>query len=181
MKLACDIVSYIALAFVVIGLFCKNKDRVMFYTSIYNALIIATYFLLGQIAGSVMAIFALVRSFTYFIFAKKNMKPNLWVMILFEVVAVIAMILTWDSYISIILLVNLCMCTYTSWQDNMTILRIGFVISGFLVLAYDLIVGAYILAISETIFTTSAIISLVKNDIIPFMKKRKIKQQEIEE
>lgn len=184
MKLACDIIAYIALAFTVIGLFSKNKDRCMLFISIYNLLILLTYILMGLISGSVMVIIASCRSITFYIFSKKNIKPNLYVFLGFEIVSIVALALSWESALSIILLVNLVLTTFTSWQNNMTILRIGMAISGVLLIVYDICVGAYTLIISESIFLLSALLSIIKHDIIGAFKKRteiEIKKQESKE
>lgn len=172
MKIACDIIAYIALAFTVIGLLSKNKDRCMLFISIYNLLILLTYILMGLLSGSIMVVIASARSITFYIFSKKKIKPNIFVFLGFEIVSIVALALSWESLLSIILLVNLVLTTFTNWQNNMTILRLGMAISGVLLIVYDICVGAYTLIISESIFLLSALISIVKYDIVGRISKK---------
>lgn len=183
MKIACDIIAYVALVFTVLGLLSKNKDKCMLFISIYNLLILTTYLLMGLLSGSIMVLIASARSITFFIYSKKNLKPNIWVFMLFEVVAIVALALSWESMLSIILLVNLVLTTYTNWQNNMTVLRLGMFISGVLLIIYDICVGAYTLLFSEGVFLASAIVSIVKYDIMGIIRKRKeieLNKEEVE-
>ena len=174
MKIACDIIAYVALVFTVMGLFSKSKDRCMLFISVYNVLILITYILMGQISGSIMVVIATARSVTFFVYSKKNLKPNIFVFVLFEVVSVVALTLSWGNILSLILLTNLVFTTYTNWQNNMTVLRLGMFVSGILLIVYDICIGAYTLIISEGIFFASAVISIIKYDFIGAKKNKEI-------
>ena len=93
-------------------------------------------------------------------------------MLLFEVSFIVSIITTWTSAITLIVLFNFMIVTYTSWQDNMTIFRISCAILSPLMIFYNFYVGAYMLIICEALYFIAILVSIYKNDIL-FYKKQK--------
>ena len=83
-------------------------------------------------------------------------------MLLFEIYCVVISILMWHGPITLLMFINLIIVTYTTWQNDVRILRIGYVLSSILLFVYDILLGAYATAVSEIIMLISVIISLVK-------------------
>ena len=154
----------------IIGLFQKEKFKTMIFFTITNITMMATYFFLGRWLSIILVGIAALRTIVYYYYAKKNMKPNNFVMVLFEVLFVVTAVILWEDYVDLLMLANLCLLTYTTWQDNMKILRIGYIASSILLLVYDITVLAYVSAISEFLLLISSFASFIKYDI-----KNKIK------
>lgn len=133
--------------------------------SIANLSMGATYALLGRWLALALVVLATIRTIIYYIYARSNLKPNIYVMVAFEVLFVIVSILMWNNYLDLLMLINLCMLTYTTWQDNMKVLRIGYCVSAILLIVYNLLVHAYVGSISEIIMLIFSIIAIYKFDI----------------
>ena len=143
-----QIVSVITIITTVLALFQKEKFKTMILFTISNLSMMATYSLLGRWLSLILVGIASVRTFIYYLYAVKNLKPNYIVMVAFEVVLVIVSILLWEDYLDLLMLINLCMLTYMTWQDNMKLIRAGYVVSALLLITYDILVKAYVGMIS---------------------------------
>jgi len=91
------------------------------------------------------------------------MKPSLVVLVLFEIVAIVSGIISWQNIWSLIPIIVTVVYTYGLWQDNVTVIRITTGIAGLGWSIYDIIVRAYVGAIQEISQFISAIISLIRN------------------
>ena len=160
-----QIVSVITIITTVLALFQKEKFKTMILFTISNISMMATYSLLGRWLSLILVGIAGVRTFIYYLYAVKNLKPNYIVMVAFEVVLVIVSILLWEDYLDLLMLINLCMLTYMTWQDNMKLIRAGYVVSALLLITYDILVKAYVGMISEVILLVSSAISIIRYDI----------------
>lgn len=160
-----QIVSVITIITTVLALFQKEKFKTMILFTISNISMMTTYSLLGRWLSLILVGIASVRTFIYYLYAVKNLKPNYIVMVAFEVVLVIVSILLWEDYLDLLMLINLCMLTYMTWQDNMKLIRAGYVVSALLLITYDILVKAYVGMISEVILLVSSAISIIRYDI----------------
>ncbi len=153
-------ISLLATIFTILGILGKKKETVMLWFSLYNVVILATYFMLGRYTGSILVFVTLFKSILFYILAKKNIEPKLWILLLFEISYIAISIIFWDSYIELILVANLLLVTYLCWQSNMKLLKYGYLVSTALLITYDILVGAYTTIIAEVAFLISNIISL---------------------
>lgn len=146
-----------------LSLFQKEKWKTMLFLCVSNIVLIAIYILCGSLVGGLLTVGALLRTIVFLIYSKKNKKPNIFVLLAFEIYYIVITATLWSSYVDLFILINLMMLTYTTWQDNVKILRIGYMLSFFLLVPYDILIGAYTTVLSETILFISALVSLVKN------------------
>jgi len=167
-----NIIGIVALIVTILGILFKEKEKVMLFFSIYFILMLSTYFLKNNYAGSLLVLIGLLRSLTYYFFSKKQLKPNLYIMLLFEVAFIIGVITTWTSALTLIVLFNFMIITYTSWQDNMTLFRISCAVISPFMIFYNLYIGAYMLIACEVLYFLAILVSIYKNDIL-FYKKQK--------
>lgn len=157
------ILGIIAFCVAVFSMLFKEKSKIILCLTIYNILMLITYLLLGRYLGCVLIGIETIRSITYFIYSLKKLKPNIFVYIFFNIVGIGASVLFWASWVDIFVLINLIINTYSTWQTNVTIIKLGIIICTIFYITYDLIVGAYIYIISELAFGVSAVFSLIKN------------------
>lgn len=129
-----------------------------------NVVITLQYFLLGAYTGAVISILNAIRDIVYFLFKKNNLKPSILVLLIFEIVAIISGIMSWQNIWSIIPIIATIIYTYGLWQDNVKILRITTVIIGYGWTVYDIVVKAYVAALQVTAQGTSALIALIINN-----------------
>lgn len=163
--LIAQIISILTIVLTTIGLTKKEKYKTLIYFTLCNFTMMATYFFLNRYLSIILLGLATIRTIVYFILTIKNIKPNVFVFVFFEITIVIITIILLTDYIDLLMLINLCLVTYTTWQDDMKILRLGYIISAILLLSYDIIVGAYIGAISELVLLVSSITTFIHYNV----------------
>ena len=146
----------------IFSFFQKEKWKMMLFLSATNAVLIVTYILCNDLLGGLLVVGALIRTLVYFFYSKNNKRPEPIVMIMFEIYCIVLSIFMWKSPISLFMIINLVVVTYTTWQNDVRTLRFGYVFSSCLLLAYDILLGAYTTAISEVIMLVSVLASLLK-------------------
>lgn len=161
-----QIVSVVTVITTAIGILQKEKYKTMLCFTIANISIMTTYFLLGRYLSIILVGMACLRTFVYYAFAVKNKQPNGYIMASFQVVCVITSILLWEDYLDLLMLINLGLLTYTTWQDNMKVLRVGYIISSILLFVYNILVHAYVGAVSELIMFIASFVSFIRYDVI---------------
>ncbi len=133
----------------IISFYQKEKWKALLCMSITNCLLIATYALCGTLLSCLLVVGALTRTLVYSFYTLKNKQPDIIYMLLFQVYFVIISVTLFESPIDILMVTNLIVLTYTSWQNNFKIMRLGYVVSAFLLVPFDIVLGAYTTALSE--------------------------------
>lgn len=157
----------IALILTVISVQFKSKEKIVMCFILANIVVAIQYFLLNALTGAVISILNTIRCIVFYVYKKKDLKPSIIVLLIFEVVAIVSGIVSWQNIWSIIPIVVTVLYTYGLWQDNVTVIRITTGIVGFGWAVYDLIVRAFVGAIQETSQLISAIISLYREKKTP--------------
>ena len=155
----------IALILTVISVQFKSKEKIVMCFILANIAVTIQYFLLNALTGAVISILNTIRCVVFYIYKKKDLKPSLLVLLIFEIVAIISGILSWQNEWSIIPIIVTVIYTYGLWQDNVTVIRLTTAIVGFGWGIYNIIVRAFVGAIQEFSQTISAIISLYRGKI----------------
>ena len=164
MFILAQICGLIALIITAINIQLKSKEKIVMLNVWANVAVTIQYFLLGAYTGAVISILNAIRDVVYFLFKKKNLKPSILVLLIFETIAIIAGIISWQNIWSIIPIVVTIIYTYGLWQDDVKILRITTVIIGYGWTIYDIVVKAYVAALQVAVQCTSALVALVINN-----------------
>jgi len=143
------------------AMFQSTKWKMMLVFTINNIMLVAMYFSFGRIASACVCIVAALRTIIYMIFALKKLKPNIFILIFFELAFVMSTVLTWQDAFDLLPMFGLLISGYASWQNNQWILRIGYVLDPLLFLAFNSIIGAWIAVVAEIIALISSTISLI--------------------
>lgn len=167
MDIVIEIIGLIAFFITVLGILFKQKEKVMLFFTIYFLLMLVTYFLKAEYAGSALVFIGLLRSLTYYFYSKKNLKANIYVVILFEIALLLTFVLTYTNFVSIIVMINFMIITFTAWQDNMTIFRISCAVISPFMIFFNFFINANMLALCEAVYFFAILISIYKNDILP--------------
>lgn len=127
-----------------------------------NIVVAIQYFLLNALTGAIISILNTIRCLVFYFYKKKDMKPSLIVLIIFEVIAIISGIVSWQDMWSLIPIIVTVIYTYGLWQDNVKVIRIttGIVGAGWAI--YNVVVKAFVGALQEIAQLISAIISLYR-------------------
>lgn len=157
-----QILGIVTVLFTIFSFFQKEKWKMMLFMSATNVIMVATYILCGELLGGILVVGALVRTLVYFFYSKHNKRPEPIVMISFEIYCMVMSILLWDSAVDLLMIMNILVVTYTTWQNDVRILRLGYVFSSIMLITYDIMIGAYTTAISEVLMLISVVMSLIK-------------------
>ena len=173
----------IALVFTLLAYIQKKKWLVLLFSVLASFSFAGMFFYFGRNAGACISLVSAVRSLVYMIFALKNLKPNLYVMLAFEAGFIVATALTWNDALDLLPLFAIVTESFTSWQENKWIFRMGYIICPALFLVYKAIICAYISMAGEVLALAIAIFAffyycVFKNEVsvlnrINFFKKRK--------
>ncbi len=163
MFILAQIFGLITLIITVINIQLKSKEKIVMLNVWANVAITIQYFLLGAYTGAIVSILNALRDIVYFLFKKKKLKPSIIVLLIFEIVAIVSGILSWQNIWSIIPIIVTIIYTYGLWQDDIKILRVTTVIIGYGWTIYDIIVKAYVAALQVATQGTSALIALIIN------------------
>ena len=166
-----QICGLIAFVIVVLSVHFKSKESIVMCVILANLIMSVEYFLLNAITGAVVAILCTVRCIVFYVYKKKNLKPSLITLIIFEIVTIVTGIISWQNIWSLLPIFAALIYTYGLWQDNVTVIRITTGIVGLNWTIYDLVVKAFVGAIQDLSQFISAMVSLyrerksnIKND-----------------
>ena len=139
----------------------SKKWRMMLFCTLENLLLVAMYFAFGRIASACICIVATARTLIYMIYALKKLKPNIYLLILFEIGFVISTALTWQDALDLLPMFALMISGFASWQENKWILRIGYMINAILFMSYNSVIGAWIAMATKAIGLISSTVALI--------------------
>ena len=140
----------------------KTKDKVLLYLVIANLFGIAQYFLLNAITAAVVYTISTIRCLVFYYYGKKDLKPSLAVLLVFELLVVVCGILSWQNIWSIIPIFVTLVFTYGLWQNNLKVTRISSAITGLGYVIYNIIVMAYFGVLVDGALAISSIIALIR-------------------
>ncbi|MCI8352370.1 MAG: YgjV family protein [Clostridia bacterium] len=163
MFILAQICGVIALILTVISVQFKTKEKIVMCFIWANIVVAIQYFLLEAITGAIISIINAIRCIVFYFYKKKDKTPSIIVLIIFEIVAIISGIISWQNIWSLLPIIVTVIYTYGLWQDDITIVRITTGIAGFGWTIYNIVVRAYIGALQEIAQLISSIISLYRN------------------
>lgn len=167
----CDVVVIIL---AVLGARSQKKTTTLFYGIIGNLILTLEYTLLGALTGTAIVFLNGTRCFVFFMFAKYNKKPSIFVLLIFEVLNVVLGIIAWQSLWSLLVIVGTVLYTYGLWQNNIVVLKVLTAINTGLWAIYNFVVLAYVgvvRSVAECISAVSAVISIKKREKLQKMQK----------
>lgn len=165
MIIASQILSVVAS---VVSRLQKTKAKALVFLFVSNILSATTCLLLNQDAGLWLTVAAILRSVVFFLYDHFKVKPSVYVLITIETQFLIIAGLTWQSSIDIFILLSVMIFTFTTWQNNMYIVRVGMVLDPIILIVYNLLIGAHISIVGDVLGLISTIVAIVYYD---FMKR----------
>lgn len=160
-----QICGFIVLLLMVISVWFNDNKKIVFISIIANIFATAQYFLLWALTGAIVSIINTIRCLIFYLYKRKGLKPNVLVLVLFEIVAVVSGALSWQNWWSLIPILMTVIYTYGLWQDNTFIIKLATGISGAGWTAYNIISRAYVGAVQSVSQFVSAVIAIVKDRV----------------
>lgn len=153
----------------------KTKRKVLSLLILDNICYFMQYILLGAFTGAFTNIVGLIRTTTFkYKYKYKILSSNI-ILFIIILIYILTGILTYKDQISVLPVMAAIIYTYTLWQNNIRIIRIGTFIMICACFIYNIAVSAYTSALVEAILLISSLLSIIKNDILKInYKKEKI-------
>ena len=159
-----QILGIVSLALFVISLQQRRKENFLLLQTAGTLSFIAQYILTDRLTGALTFSVVAVRGLVYYIYKKKERKPSVAVLILFQALLLVTTILSWQNMLSAIPLVATAAKTWATWQDDMKWTRRVSLFSQSIMVAYDLAASMYTAALTEACNSVSTIVAMRRFD-----------------
>lgn len=144
----------------------KTKNKVLIFQLLSNILYALQYLILGAFSAVATSIIGAVNNLVFYGYAKKDKEIPIVLLYIYIIIILIAGILTYDNIFSIFPILLSILYTYGVWQSNLKIYRMIAVVGALAWIIYNWAVGAYANAIGNGFQCVSAIIAVIRLDII---------------
>lgn len=155
-----------SLALICISYQQKGKDKILFVQIFANLFYFIQYILLAAFSAASANIISITRTMLFYNFERKDRNIPLYYLIIFELIILFAGIFTYSNIYSIIPIIIAMAYTYGTWQKNLRVMYLIFILAGFFWILYNFVVGAYISILGsfiEIIASTAGFIKMKKN------------------
>lgn len=176
-----NIIIYIAQVFGILGALSnilsswqKTKNKIFVFLFLDNILYAIQYLLLGAYTGAVISLIGIFRLYLFGKGKKHFIKFKNLPLYLVLFIYLVSGILTFSSIASLLPIFASLLYAVALWNDNPSNIRKGASISLFCWFIYNLLVGAYVGALTEFVLFTSSVLAIYRLDI----RKKKEKKNE---
>ncbi|MCL2518038.1 MAG: YgjV family protein [Oscillospiraceae bacterium] len=167
-----QILGIITLIISVISMQQRKKENFLLIQTVGTLLFILQYILTEKYTGAILFSITLIRGLVYYYYKKKNLKPSLKILVIFQVALIISTYFSWQNILSIIPFIATVSKTWGTWQDDMKWVRRTSLLAQGIMIIYNISAAMYTGAITEVCNSISSIIAIWRYDI------RKVKSQE---
>ncbi len=134
------------------------------------------YMLIGALTGAGMLLLAAVRSYLFERY--RHLDRVLWVMF---VALIIATVVTWKNWTSILPLIGMVLATIAVWQKNPRHIRLLSLTYAPFWVTYNLMNGSYPGMAADMIAFTSVLIGIYRFDVLPMLHAKQERTAELAE
>ena len=163
----CGIVS------VVISYNMRTKDKVLIWQFIANLLYGIQYIMLNALSAGFLSFLAIYRCYVYYEYHKHKEKIPFFICALFFSMALLIGIVSFKDIFSFLPIFTTLLNTYGVWHKNLRVFRIFAVIISICWIIYNIHVLAYIRIGAAIIELISAIIAIIRLDILKTKSNKK--------
>lgn len=149
-----------------IAFFFKEKRHFLICNCTYNLILVLQYLIQGYFTELTLIFIDISRAILFYMFEVKNKKPNVYIIVVIEILYLIVGIITFENWFSIFVIISSMLGTFAQWQSNMFVLRVSYIICSVLLILNYIFTGLYATIIAESISLMSALISIIKYSII---------------
>lgn len=140
----------------------KSAKGILVFQILASLAFSAHYFLIGAMTAMALNFLGAIKCFFFYLRAKKGSK-NLAIPIFFTVLVVVTSLLTWDGWISSIIMVALVINSIALALSNPQVTRACMYIKSPMCLVYNLLVGSVGGVIYECSVLVSSTIGILRN------------------
>ncbi len=162
-----QIVGFFSLVLYCVSMQLNNRIKLLILLLLVNLLNAIVYFLLGSIAGGVVALVSVLRLVIFSYYVKLNKNCPLYILFFFIVLEIFVGYITYDYWYDILCVLEAIIVAYGTYIKNMTITRICHLFSCILMFTFNIFVLAYSNMLSEFIGLIFTFIGIIRLDILP--------------
>ena len=156
------IVSILSIFLFVISIQFKDKKDILLIQTFASMCYFIAYLILGSYSGCAIELIEQTKDIVFYEYEKKKKEIPIILLIIFVSSLIIASIITYDGFYSLMPLIINLLYFVSSYFKNPKYMRITMLLCGFLWIYFNFKVGAYIIIIGNILEIISAIISLVR-------------------
>ena len=156
------IVSILSIFLFVISIQFKDKKDILLIQTFASMCYFIAYLILGSYSGCTIELIEQTKDIVFYEYEKKKKEIPIILLIIFVSSLIIASIVTYDGFYSLMPLIINLLYFVSSYFKNPKYMRITMLLCGFLWIYFNFKVGAYIIIIGNILEIISAIISLVR-------------------
>ncbi len=160
----------------IISLWQKSRKKMLFFLLFDNTFYFIQYMLLNAYTGAFTNIVGLLRLGLFNLKGKNDFFKKNYCLYIVILTYIFIGTLTYEGISSLFPIISSVIYAIVLWQDNPKKIRMGTAFMLFMWMVYNLLVHAYVGALSEGIMFMSSILSIIKIDILknkmPFKKMK---------
>lgn len=149
----------------------KGRKKILLFLIFDSIFLAISYSFLNAYTGAITNIICIFRNICFYLKENNKKMNNKCIPMAFVLMHIIIGIFLFDSFNSILPIIGSITFCLTAWQSNAKTVRIGTIIMVFMWLIYDITVKSYISILSETISLLSAILAVIKIDLLKGYEK----------
>lgn len=135
----------------------KQKNNLLIFQLIANTLYTVSYFMLGAFSAVLTNIINIIRCIVFSVFDKKK---SILISLIFLTLLIIPFV--YNSLFDLLPIIITIIYIVSTWQNDMKIVRIFFVVAAFLWIIYNSYVGAIIPLIGNVFEIISGVLALIR-------------------
>lgn len=156
------IVSILSIFLFVISIQFKDKKDILLVQTFASMCYFIAYLILGSYSACTIELIEQTKDIVFYNYEKNKKEIPIMLLIIFVSSLIIASIVTYDGFYSLMPLIINLLYFVSSYFKNSKYMRITMLLCGFLWIYFNFKVGAYIIIIGNILEIISAIISLVR-------------------
>ena len=163
MNLAAQLVGIFGIALSLLSFQLKKRKHIMLFQMTASLMFSGQLFMVGAITGGCLDLISFIRTLIFANNSKKWASSKLW-LYSFLVIMVVTGILTGKDCWSLLPIAGSILSTVALWMKQERHIRLISLLVGPCWLVYNLVTGAYTVALNEVLAMASIIISLIRHD-----------------
>ena len=163
MNIYAQVFGFIAIGLWVFSIQKNSKKDILFFQTGANLFYIIMYLILGAYTGASMNFISASKGLIFYEYEKQKRIIPKYLLIIFLVAITILGFITWSSFLSLIPMVAAILYIVSTWQKDLKVIRVVYIIAAIAWIYYNYITGAYIGVFGNILEIISGILSLNKN------------------
>lgn len=161
-----QILGFVGIFFAAASLQSKNIKTVLLCQIGCNTLGTLSYVLLGGFSGSGIYMIAMAQAIVFYVIRQKGKEEPKWLSPVVVAAYIVCSVFTFQSLIDLLPMLAAILCAIALVQKKSSNYRIAILLNGAIWLSYDATVGAYTMLASHGITVISALIGIIRLDVL---------------